>query len=347
MGDWLSLLVMVFLLGVNGFFVGAEFAITASRRAEVEPLAKAGRRGGAGALFAVEHVSEMLATCQLGITLASTGLGVVAEPALAHLFTPVVEMAGASRVTAHGVAVVVALLLVLYCHVVWGEVIPKNLSLSAHSGLILFYGPVMVALSRSVSPVVRAMNAVANFFVRLFGREPRDEVAATFTVEEMSSIVRKSQAEGLLEDDLGLLSGTLEFSTEQVSGVMLPLDKLVTLPADVSVTQAERAVARTGFSRFPVVDGSGRICGYLHVKDVIADETCRDKPLESWRIRELTEVTAQMEIEDALRVMQKRGVHLAGVVDEPGGSVGGVVFLEDILEELVGEIRDSLQRDSE
>lgn len=348
MNSWLGLVVMVVLLAVNGFFVGAEFAVTASRRAEIEPLVKAGKRGASAALFAVEHVSEMLATCQLGITLASTGLGVVAEPALTQLLTPVVELTGAPAVTAHAAAVLIALLIVLYLHVVGGEVIPKNLSISAHTTLILFYGPTLVALSKSVAPIVRAMNKVANFFVRLAGKEPRDEVVNTFTVEEMTSIVKKSQAEGTVEDDLGLLSGTLEFSTEQVSGVMVGLKHLVTLPRDVSVSGVEKAVARTGFSRFPVVDKAGRICGYLHIKDVIAvDEARRDEPLESWRIRELTEVSPDMEVEDALRVMQKQGTHLAGVVPRAGMEVSGVIFLEDILEKLVGEVHDSLQRDSE
>lgn len=348
MNSWLGLLVMVVLLAVNGFFVGAEFAITASRRVEIEPLVKQGKRGAAGALFAVEHVSEMLATCQLGITLASTGLGVVAEPALAQLLTPLVALTGAPEVTAHAAAVLIALLIVLYLHVVAGEVIPKNLSISAHTTLVLFYGSALVALSKSVAPIVRGMNDVANFFVRLAGKEPRDEVVNTFTVEEMTSIVQKSQAEGAVEDDLGLLSGTLEFSTEKVSGVMVGLDDLVTLPRNVSVARAEKAVARTGFSRFPVADEAGRICGYLHIKDVIAvDETRRELPLESWRIRDLTEVTPQLDVEDALRVMQKQGTHLAGVVESPGQPVVGVIFLEDILEKLVGEVRDSLQRDTE
>lgn len=349
MSDWLGLLVMLVLLGVNGFFVGAEFAITASRRAEIEPLVKEGKRGAAGALVAVEHVSEMLATCQLGITLASTGLGVVAEPALAHLLTPLVALTGAPLVSAHAAAVLIALLVVLYLHVVVGEVIPKNLSISAHTSLILFFGPTLVTLSKSVRPLVNGMNRVANFFVRLFfGKEPRDEVVNTFTVEEMTSIVQKSQAEGAIEDDLGLLSGTLEFSTELVSGVMIAPESLVTLPADVSAAAAEKAVAHTGFSRFPVVDKVGQICGYLHIKDVIAvEDSLREKPLEPWRIRELTLVTPRMEIEDALRVMQKQGTHLAGVVDSPGMPVKGVIFLEDILEELVGEVRDFLQRNNE
>lgn len=344
MNDWLSLLVMLILLAVNGFFVGAEFAITASRRAEIEPLVKEGKRGAKGALFAVEHVSEMLATCQLGITLASTGLGVVAEPALAHLLTPLVTRVGIPPFSAHLVAVLLALLIVLYLHVVVGEMIPKNLSVSAHTSLVLFFGPAMTVIAHSMRWLVNAMNAFANVFVRLFGKEPRDEVASTFTVEEMSSIVEKSREEGVLEDDLGLLSGTLEFSAQMVSGVMVGLDDLVTLPADITPVEAEKTVAHTGFSRFPVTEETGKITGYLHIKDVIAvQKESREHPLEPWRIRSLIPVTPQMEVEDALRVMQKQGTHLAGVVNpDDSGTVIGVIFLEDILEELVGEVRDLL-----
>lgn len=344
MNDWIALIVMVALLAVNAFFVGAEFAITASRKAEIEPKLKEKRRGAASAMYAVEHVSQMLAVCQLGITLASTGLGMVAEPAIAHLLTPLVQRLGLPPITAHSVAVIIALIIVLYLHVVIGEMIPKNLSVSAHTSLVLFYAPVMVALERVVRGVVEAMNALANHFVRLLGMEPKQEVGATFTMEEMVSIIEKSQREGVLEDDLGLLSGTLEFSAELVSGVMVGLDKLVTLPAEVTPVQAEKTVAQTGFSRFPVRDSEGFITGYLHIKDVIAvEEAQRNQPLESWRIRDLITVKTEMEIEDALRVMQKQGTHLAGVVSpDDEENIIGVIFLEDIIEELVGEVRDLL-----
>lgn len=344
MSDWVALVVMVVLLAINAFFVGAEFSFTASRKAEIEPLVKDGKRGAASALIAVENVSEMLAVCQLGITLASTGLGVVAEPAIAHLLLPLVLRLGLPPVSAHSIAIVVALLIVLYLHVVVGEMIPKYTSVSAHTRLILIYSPPMVAIEKSLRPVISAMNRFANSVVRLFGLEPQHEVGVSFTVEEMSSIVEKSREQGVLEDDLGLLSGTLEFSAEVVSGVMVGLENLVTLPTNVTPVEAEKTVARTGFSRFPVVDETGSITGYLHIKDVIAvEKASREKSLESWRIRSLITVTPQMEVEDALRVMQKQGTHLAGVVDSVSpGAVIGVIFLEDILEELVGEVRDLL-----
>lgn len=344
MNDWVSLIFMVLLLAINAFFVGAEFAFTASRKAEIEPLVKQGKRGAASAMIAVENVSEMLAVCQLGITLASTGLGVVAEPAIAHLLLPIALRLGLPLVSAHSFAILLALLIVLYLHVVAGEMIPKYTSVSAHTRLILLYSPPMVAMERALRPVIRAMNRFANSVVRLFGLEPQHEVGVSFTVEEMSSIVEKSREEGVLEDDLGLLSGTLEFSAEVVSGVMVGLEQLVMLPADITPVEAEKTMARSGFSRIPIIDETGNIIGYLHIKDVIAvDKGLREDPLEPWRIRSLITVTPQMEVEDALRVMQKQGTHLAGVVNpENPETVIGVVFLEDILEELVGEVRDLL-----
>ena len=344
MNDWVSLIFMVLLLAINAFFVGAEFAFTASRKAEIEPLVKEGKRGAASAMIAVENVSEMLAVCQLGITLASTGLGVVAEPAIAHLLLPMALRLGLPLVSAHSFAILLALLIVLYLHVVAGEMIPKYTSVSAHTRLILLYSPPMVAMERALRPVIRAMNRFANSVVRLFGLEPQHEVGVSFTVEEMSSIVEKSREEGVLEDDLGLLSGTLEFSAEVVSGVMVGLEQLVMLPADITPVEAEKTMARSGFSRIPIIDETENIIGYLHIKDVIAvDKGLREEPLEPWRIRSLITVTPQMEVEDALRVMQKQGTHLAGVVNPVNlETVIGVVFLEDILEELVGEVRDLL-----
>lgn len=339
-----ALIVSVLLLIGNAFFVGAEFAVMSVRRSQLEPLVEKGKRGAATALYAVEHVSAMLATAQLGVTICSTSLGALAEPAVAHLLHGPFEALGLPAAAAHVVAFLIALAIVVYLHVVAGEMIPKNLAISMPDRAVLWFGPPLVWLSRILGPVIWVLNEIANVLLRLARVTPRNEVASAFTAEEVASIVAISQEEGALQDDAGLLSGALEFSAETAQSVMVPREELLTLPLGVTPEQVEREVARTGFSRFPVED-SGEIIGYLHVKDVLyADAVTRSQPVPSWRVRTLAVVAPADEVEESLRAMQRTGGHLACVRDAEG-RVLGIVFLEDILEELVGEVRDSMQRD--
>ena len=340
-----SILVMVLLLMVNAFFVAGEFATTSTRRSQIEPLHARGVRGSAQAMYALGHVSLMLAICQLGVTVASTSLGVVAEPAIAHLVSGPMSAAGLPPASAHVVGFVAALVIVLFLHVVFGEMVPKNISIAMPHTALLVLAPPLVAFGHVLRPIIEAMDHMANFFVRLFGFQPRSEISAAFTAEEVASIVEKSQAEGKIDDDLGLLSGSLEFSEETAGDSMVALEDLVVLPHDVTPAQGEREVALTGYSRYPVVGEDGAIIGYVHLKDVLhAEGGGRDEPVEEWRIRRMESVRSGDEVEDALRHMQRTGTHCAEVVDDHG-DVQGVLFLEDILEELVGEVRDSLQRD--
>lgn len=337
--------ITVFLLALNAFFVAGEFATTSSRRSQIEPLRAQGVRGSAHAMYALEHVSLMLAICQLGVTVASTTLGVIAEPAIARLVESPLAHVGAPPATRHLVGFAGALIIVLFLHVVFGEMVPKNISIANPARALLLLAPPLVAIGHVVRPIIHAMDEVANAFLRLGGVEPQAEIAASFTAEEVASIVELSQAEGTLEDDLGLLTGTLEFSEQTAGSAMVPLGELVTLPHNVTPAYVEHEVARTGFSRFPVEGEDGQIIGYLHLKDVLyADERERVEAVTSWRIRKTARVHPEDEVEEALRNMQASGAHLALVVDD-SSRVLGVLFLEDILEELVGEVRDSLQRE--
>ncbi len=345
MSSGITLLISLLLLAVNAFFVAGEFATTSTRRGQIEPLYREGARGSAQAMYALEHVSLMLAICQLGITVASTSIGVVAEPALAHMVEAPLHSLGFPEGSAHAVGFAVALVIVLFCHVVFGEMVPKNLSLANPHRMLLVLAPPMVAIGRAIRPIIEAMDRLANAFLRLMGVEPQSEIASTFTVEEMASIVELSQQEGTIEDDLGLLSGTLEFSRENAGQAMVPLSELVVLEEGCTPEQVEREVARTGFSRFPLRNDQGTLVGYLHLKDVLyAEGTQREEPVTPWRIRRMESVRDDAEVEDALRHMQRTGTHCAQVHDREG-RILGVLYLEDILEKLVGEVRDSLQRE--
>lgn len=348
MSPAVGLILTAVFLGFNAFFVAAEFAVTTSRRSQIEPLVAQGKRGASQALYALEHVSLMLAISQLGITVMSTSLGVIAEPALAQLISAPLEALGAGEAVRRSVSFVLALLIVLYLHVVFGEMVPKNISVTAPQKMLLWLAPLLVGIGKVISPLVVSLDRLANWFLRLFHIQPSAEIAASFTAQEVAQIVQVSQAEGKLVDELGLLSGTLEFSTENAGDVMVGTGEIFNLPVAVTPVEVERAVAQTGYSRFVLVDEAGKIAGYIHVKDVLyADEDSRDKPIPEWRVRELHSVEADEEIEEVLRYLQKEGSHIAAVFPAeagPGAEPLGVLFLEDILERLVGEVRDSLQR---
>lgn len=380
MSTGLAIALGLVLLAANAFFVGAEFAIISSRRSAIEPLAHAGSRRAKTVLWAMENVSLMLACAQLGITVCSTTLGVVAEPALARTIEGPLEQVGLPAGAAHPIAFVLALALVVYLHVVLGEMVPKNLAVAGPDRAVLWFGPPLVWLARLVSPLISALNWLANHCLRLLGVEPKDEVASAFTAQEVQSIVDRSRAEGLLGDDQGLLTGALQFSDRTAGDVMVPVADLVAVQQGCTIDDVEQLVARTGFSRFPVVDANQVPVGYLHLKDVLyAGPDERGLPVPAWRVRALAQVRPGDEVEEALAAMQRSGTHLARVVADdgldpadlkgapagtaadadagdgtatdgtagarpPAGMVVGVVFLEDILEELVGEVRDAMQR---
>ncbi|HET7399974.1 MAG TPA: hemolysin family protein [Intrasporangium sp.] len=343
-GGW-ALLVSLFLLLGNAFFVGAEFAAMAVRRSSLEPLADAGSRRALACLGALERLGSLLATAQLGITVCSVGLGALAEAALEHLLEPVFHGWGLPGAWASGVALALALLLVSYLHVVVGEMIPKNIAIAGPERMALLLVPPLHAITNFFRPVVRGMEAVAKGLVRLLGIEPKDEIASTFTAEEVAQIVGESRREGLIEEERhGLVAKTLEFSDKLARDVAVGVDHLTCVGLGATPADIERLVARHGFSRYPVTDAAGEVAGYLHLKDVLyADDERHDVPIPPKRIRRLATVREEDEVEDVLATMQLTGAHLARVIDADG-RVTGVVFLEDVLEELVGEVTDTSQR---
>jgi CBS domain containing-hemolysin-like protein len=337
--------VTVLLLLLNAFFVGAEFAAMAARRSTLEPLAANGSRRAQVCLDALEQMGSLLACAQLGITVCSVLLGAISEAALHHALEPVVHHLGLPEGVTDGLALALALLIVVYLHVVVGEMIPKNLALAGPERSALILVPVLLFITRALRPIIAVMESLAKALVRLFRVEPKDEITSAFTVEEVEHILAESHHEGLIEEGQhGLVGAALEFSDKDAVDVAVALSDLVTLPLTATPDDVERLVAKRGFSRYPMLDRSGQLTGYLHLKDVLyADDTERDIPVPVKRVRKLATVQAADEVEEVLRTMQRTGSHLARVVD-PDGTDIGVVFLEDVIEELVGEVTDASQR---
>ena len=343
MSDWAGLAWLVVLLAGNAFFVGGEFAVMSARRSQIEPLAEAGSKRAQTTLRAMENVSLMLACAQLGITVCSLLILLVAEPAIHHLLAVPLETLGLPTEVADVAAFAVALMLVTFLHVTFGEMVPKNISVSVADKAALLLAPPLMFVARLVHPVISVLNWSANHILKLLRIEPKDEVNSSFTLEEVQSIVQESTRHGLVDDDAGLITGALEFSDYTAADIMVPLEKLVMLRAATTPVEFEKAVSRTGFSRFPMLDEDDMLYGYLHVKDVLSiPEQAYERPIAESRIRSLANLALDDEIEKAMSVMQRTGSHLARVIG-PDGNTKGVLVLEDVIEQLVGEIRDATQ----
>jgi CBS domain containing-hemolysin-like protein len=344
--DYTALLVAVALLAFNAFFVGAEFALISARRTQIEPKAAAGSSMARTTLRAMENVSLMMAGAQLGITICSLGLGAVGEPAVAHLLEPWLERAGVPDGFLHPISFVVALSIVVYLHVVLGEMVPKNIALAGPDRAALVLGPPMAAIVTLLRPFIVALNAIANATLRLLRVEPREEVTSAFTREEVAALVEESRGEGLLADDeYDRLAGALGFTERTVTSVLLPLETLTMLSRGATNADVEEICAATGYSRFPVRGEDGYPVGYLHIKDVLEpDPERRSRPIDQKWIHPFASVREHDVLHDALETLQRKGAHMARVVDAEGTTLG-LVTMEDVLEELVGEIRDAAHLD--
>lgn len=349
MSDWAGIAWLVVLLAFNAFFVGAEFAVISARRSQIEPLAERGSKTAKTALYAMEHATLMLATCQLGITICSLLILNVSEPAIHHLLEGPLALTGWSEAVIGGIAFAIALLVVSYLHVVFGEMVPKNLAFSLPDRAVLVLATPLVWTSKVFYPIIAVLNWIANHAVALFGVEPKNEAASTFTLEEVATIVNQSRMEGVLDDASGAVAAAVEFTDKKAGDVAVPLSELVTLPEHTTPDEIESAVAKHGFSRYVIVDDGGMPVGYVHLKDVLRAAEGPDaendiaEPIKPKRIHHMVPVSETTDLEDALALMRRSSRHLAQVRNAQGETTA-VLFLEDIIEELVGEVHDATRR---
>ncbi|MGW2032107.1 MULTISPECIES: hemolysin family protein [Streptomyces] len=341
----MSVLQLVFaalLVLANGFFVGAEFALVSVRRSQIEPLGTARARQ---VLYGLEHLPQMMAAAQFGITVCSLTLGAVAEPTVAHLLEPVFEWIHLPDGVIHPLGYVIALAAVVFFHLVIGEMVPKNLAMAAPEKAALWLSPGLVWFARLCRPITVALGACAQGILRLFRVEPKDEVEAVVTTEQLNRLLEDSGQAGLLDpEEQERLEDALELGSRPVTDVLLRRETLVTVTPAVTPGEIVELTARTGYSRFPVAAGEkGPFMGYVHVKDVLdLEDSDRAVPQHVWR--PMATLRAELPLDDALTVMRRAATHLAQVADATG-RVLGLVALEDVLEMLVGEVRDPAHRE--
>jgi CBS domain containing-hemolysin-like protein len=337
-----GLIALVVLLAFNAFFVGAEFAVISARRSQIEPRAEAGSGAAQTSLYAMEHATLMLATSQLGITICSLLILNVSEPAIHHLLEVPLGLTPLTADMISVLAFVIALVLVTFLHVVFGEMVPKNISFSVPDRAVLMLAPPLVFVSRVFRPIIWTLNALANGVLRLCRVEPKDEATSTFTLDEVAGIVEQSTREGVLSDTTGALSNAFEFTAKKVHDVEVPLGQIVSLPRTATPDQVQRVLADHGYSRYILTDADGEPTGYVHLKDVmdLSVGEAAGRPFPAKRVRRLASVFRDSDLEDGLASMRRSGTHVARAVARDG-SVTGILFLEDIIEELVGRVDDA------
>jgi CBS domain containing-hemolysin-like protein len=349
MGDLLGVLLTVLLLAANAFFVGSEFALISARRDRLESLAEQGKRSAVTVIRAGENLSLMLAGAQLGITICSILLGRVGEPAVAHLLEKPFHLFGIPDTVLHTVSFIIAITIVVVLHVLLGEMVPKNIAIAGPESSAMLLVPTYLMWIRAARPLITFYNWCANLTLRAARVEVRDELDITVSTVELSEMIAESLSEGLLDpEEHTRLTRALQIRNRAVADVAVPVSEIHAVPvaaegAGPTVAAIQRALAETGYSRFPVVDASSRFVGYVHIKDVLPVVDDSDAVVDLSMVRPLPLVPAALPLPDALSRLRRSNSHLA-LVTAPDGSVTAMVALEDLVEDLVGTVRDGTHR---
>ncbi len=341
--DLLYVFVALALVALNAFFVATEFAIVKVRGTRIEELVSNGVARASATQDVIENLNPYLSACQLGITLASLGLGWVGEPAFAHLIEPLFGFLGEkSWIAAHTLAVIIAFVLITLLHVVLGELVPKALAIDYPERTALWVAWPIRLFYRMFYPFIWSMNELSMVIIRMMGLQPKGDEARVHTGEEIRLIFARSRHGGVLsEEHARLLSRALDFADHTVRQIIVPRSEIVFLDVNQPYVEILKTARESGHTRYPLCDGDlDRVLGILHIKDVFvhSDATTRIADLRALA-REPLLVPETLPVEQLLNLFRRERRHMAIVLDEYGGTTG-MVTLEDVIEEITGEIQD-------
>ncbi len=334
------LIVLLLLVALNGLFVAAEFALVRARRGRIEGMAEEGSGAARTALHQIDRIDEYLSACQVGITMASIGIGFLGEPAVASLIEPI--FGGLSHGIAVAISVAIAFSFVTALHISVGEQVPKMLAIANAETAARFTAAPLRWFRIASAPVTLGLTAVSNALVRLFGVNPR-ELGEEATSEDLKAIIDQSRTGGKLDPgEAGMLSGVFHLHEQEAREVMTPIPAVVTVDASENVEQALRRCVSSGHTRLVVIedDNPDRVRGLVH-NNSLARVYMHEGPDASIEpaIHDAWIVPETKPLDDLLAELQRQQTYMAVVADEYGRTVG-IVTVEDILEEVVGEIED-------
>lgn len=341
-----KLAIILFLVFMNGFFVAAEFAVVKIRSSRLETMIQEGNKRAKYAKKLTDHLDASLSVTQLGITLASLGLGWIGEPAVADMLHPVIEFLGLSPEVGHSISFVIAFSFITALHIVLGELTPKSLAIQKAESVVLGIAFPMLLFQRVMYPAVWVLNHVANWVLKKLGFEVTNEDDAAHTEAEIRILMEESHKQGYIDKtELTFVDNVFDFSDRHVREIMIPRTDMICLYLEDSFAENVDKALQERLTRYPMcIDDKDNIIGFLHIKDLLRSLYAGKQPDLRTLVRQAPVVPETMPISNLLKLLQKRRSQLAIVVDEYGGTAG-MVTIEDIIEEIVGEIQDEFDEE--
>jgi CBS domain containing-hemolysin-like protein len=342
----LKLLAVAVLILLTAFFVAAEFAIVKIRKSRIDHLAEEGNKRAIAAQKVITNLDGSLSACQLGITITALGLGWLGEPTVEALLGPVFESMNLNAALVHTLSFTIAFASITFLHVVLGELAPKTVAIQKAESISLWISPALIVFYRVMYPFIWFLNGSAQLLVRMFGMKPASEHEMAHTEEELRLILSESYKSGEInKTEFSYVEKVFEFDDRTAKEIMVPRTEMVCLYADNTPQENRDIIIEEKYTRYPVVgEDKDNILGMVNAKEVFFDLIKGEEhPLEHY-IRPTLSVFENTPIKETLVKLQKKGFHMAVLVDEYGGTAG-IVTIEDIIEELVGEIRDEFDED--
>ena len=334
----LSLLLVLFFLLMNAFFVAAEFSLVRVRKSQVEILVDEGRKGAKYAKLVADNVNAYLSACQLGITLASLALGWLGEPAVSKLFEPLFTALNVPEAATHGISVAIGFIIITALHIVVGELIPKSLAIFSTERYALFTAAPLVWFYRITYPVMWLFNSITNGVMKLLGHDVANE-HEVYTGEEIKLLIDESTESGLIDPEQNeYVDNIFDLGDKDAEAIMTPRTDVVCIDLEDPLEQNLETVLRYKYTRYPVCrDSKDHIIGFVHVKDLYT--LPKNATIDDLRIRPIQAVPESVSIAKLLQTLQSKRTKIAVVVDEHGGTAG-IVTMSDIMEQIVGRIDD-------
>jgi CBS domain containing-hemolysin-like protein len=343
----INIIIVLLLVFMNAFFVATEFAMVKVRKSRIETLAVDGDKTAKNTLTVVKNLNAYLSACQLGITLASLGLGWVGEPAVARMLEPLFELLNMPAALVHSVSFIIGFSLITAFHIVLGELAPKSLAIISAEKIAMKTALPLIMFYRVTYPIMWAFNHSTNLILKIFGVSQVDEAEEAHTDEEIKLLVEDSYKHGLIDKtELTLVDNIFDFTETTVKDIMIPRTDMACIFVDDSFEKIVSYTLDNQFTRYPICKGSkDNVIGFVHLKDLYKHQVeGTNRNIESI-IREVNFIPESKSISALLKLFKKEKSQIAVIIDEYGGT-SGLVTVEDILEEIVGEIQDEFDEES-
>ncbi len=347
--DILNLVIIAILIALTAFFVASEFAIVKIRSSRIDQLIEEGNRSAIPAKKVISNLDEYLSACQLGITITALGIGWLGEPTIAHMLRPIFDKLNVPSSASHIISIGIAFAIITFLHVVIGELAPKTLAIQKAEKVTLLTARPLILFYKLMYPVIWALNGSAQLLVRLFGLKPVSEHELAHSEEELRIILSESYESGEInQSEFKYVNKIFDFDDRIAKEIMVPRTEIVSFSKDDTLDSFLQTVYEEKFTRYPIIDGDkDHIIGIVNIKEVMTDliknRQVTSNKLESYT-RPIIRVIDTIPIHDLLLKMQKERIHMAILMDEYGGT-SGLVTVEDIIEEIVGDIRDEFDMD--